>query len=181
MSRIGKQPVTIPEKTEVAVDGNTVTVRGQHGELKRSFPPEVTVVVEDGQVVVSPKKKTQAARALWGTWASLIQNMITGVDEKYERTLVLEGVGYRAEVQGNMLVMQLGFSHEVKLEIPEGIDVSAEKETITISGIDKELVGHFAATIRATKKPEPYKGKGIRYKGEVIRRKQGKKAVTAGE
>lgn len=181
MSRIGKQPVAIPEGVEVTVDGMAVMVKGPHGQLSRSFRPEVSVEVKDGMVVVTPKKKTQMARTLWGTTASHIRNMVVGVTEKYEKKLVIEGVGFRAEMQGGKLVMQVGFSHPVEIDIPEGLEVSTEKELITISGIDKEQVGAFAAKVRAQKKPEPYKGKGIRYEGEVIRRKQGKKAIGAGE
>jgi len=181
MSRIGKQPVHIPEKTDVAVSGDTVVVKGPHGELSRSFPREVSIEVKDGTVEVTPTRQTQFAQALWGTWASHVRNMITGVNEKYTRKLVIEGVGYRAEVQGSKLVMQLGFSHPVEISIPEGLEVTVEKDVLTISGIDKERVGHFTSMVRARKKPEPYKGKGIRYEGEVVRRKQGKKAAGAGD
>jgi len=177
MSRIGKQPIQIPEKTEVVIEGNTITVRGPQGELKRSFPNLVSIDVKDNVVTVTPTKKIKTARMLWGTWASHIQNMVNGVNAKYEKKLVIEGVGFRAEVKGNKLVMQLGFSHPVEIEIPIDLTVLVEKDIVTISGIDKEHVGHFAATIRSKKKPEPYKGKGIHYQGEVVRRKQGKRAA----
>jgi len=180
MSRIGKQPVAIPEGVNVSVEGNTVTVRGTHGELSREFPREVSIEVNDKEVIVTPTRNSQRSQILWGTWSSHVRNMVTGVSEKFEKKLVVEGVGFKTELQGKNLVMQLGFSHPVEIEIPEGLDVSVEKEMITVSGTDKEKVGHFAAVVRSKKKPEPYKGKGIRYNNEVIRRKQGKKAVGSG-
>lgn len=180
MSRIGKQPIDIPEKTDVTVKDNTIAVKGVHGELSRTFPDDVSVTVRDSSVIVEPASDTQRARVLWGTWASHIRNMVRGVNEKYAKRLIIEGVGYRAEIQGSTLVMQLGFSHPVELSIPEGLEVSADKNSVTVSGINKESVGHFAAIIRSKKKPEPYKGKGIRYEDEIIRRKQGKRAVGTG-
>jgi len=177
MSRIGKQPIAIPDKTEVTVSDHLVTVKGPQGELSRVFRPDVSIEVKDGAVVLDLKSTTQAARMLWGTYASHIRNMVAGVNEKYVKKLIIEGVGFRAAVEGKKLVMQLGFSHPVELEIPDDLEVLVEKELVTVSGINKESVGHFASVIRSQKKPEPYKGKGIRYEDEVIRRKQGKRAV----
>lgn len=178
MSRLAKKPILIPTNTDVTVatDG-TVTVKGPKGELQRKMIPDIKVGVESEGVVVSVAKNTRLAQSLQGTYASHISNMIAGVNEPYVKKLIVEGVGYRAELQGKKLVMQLGFSHPVELDVPEGLEVTIEKENITVSGIDKEIVGYFAALIRSKRKPEPYKGKGIRYHDEVIRRKQGKKAA----
>ena len=178
MSRIGKQTILIPEKTEVTVLDNSVNVKGPLGSLSKKFRSEIEVAVKDGEVTVNPTKDTLLAKALWGTYASHIVNMIKGVNEEYEKKLVVEGIGYRAELEGNTLVLSVGFSHKVKLPIPEGLTLSIEKNVISIKGINKELVGQFSAEIRSNKKPEPYKGKGIRYEDEVVRRKQGKRAVT---
>lgn len=177
MSRIGKRPIIIPEKTEVTVEGNLIKVKGPLGELTRKFNKFVTVEVKDGQVVVNPVNDSLEARAFWGTFASHIDNMVKGVNELYKKELVIEGVGYKMNVQGDKVVLNIGFSHPVELKLPEGIKCEVEKEKMTITGIDKEKVGEFAATIRAQKKPEPYKGKGIRYADEIIRRKEGKKSV----
>lgn len=177
MSRIGIRPIEIPEKTEVTVEGDLITVKGPLGELKKKFNKFVTIEVADGFVKVSPADDSLDAKAFWGTFASHIKNMIKGVNEEYQKALIIEGVGYRAAVSGDKVVLNVGFSHPVELKMPEGIKVEVEKENIKVSGIDKELVGEFAATIRAQKKPEPYKGKGIRYADEIIRRKEGKKAV----
>jgi len=177
MSRIGKQPIIIPDKTEVSVENYTIKVKGPLGELSRTFLPTMSVEVSDDTVVVNPKKKTTFTQAMWGTTASHIKNMIYGVNTLYEKKLIIEGIGYKAEVSGEHIVLNVGFSHTIKISIPKGINVSVEKNFVTITGIDKESVGQFAARIRAQKKPEPYKGKGIRYKDEVIRRKQGKRAV----
>jgi large subunit ribosomal protein L6 len=177
MSRIGKQPVIIPTGTEVNVSGFTVSVKGPKGELKRDIHPTIAIEVVDQEVRLMPKAETKESSALWGTSTSHVKNMVTGVNEMFEKKLIVEGVGFKVDVQGNKLVMQLGFSHPVEMEIPEGISVTVEKNTITITGIDKELVGSFASRVRINKKPEPYKGKGIRYHDEVVRRKQGKKAA----
>lgn len=176
MSRIGKQSITIPPKTEVMVSGVQITVKGPLGTLVREFRPRVDVIVEGDHVRVNPKDNEKISIALWGTTASHIKNMIAGVNKPYEKELLLEGVGFKSEVKGKELVLALGFSHPVHVPIPEGLSVKAEKNVITISGIDKELVGRFSAEVRALKKPEPYKGKGFRYRNEVIRRKEGKKA-----
>ena len=178
MSRIGKQPIEIPEKTEVTVADNAVRVRGPAGELARSLRPEVNVEIKAGAVHVSPARNSKISRALWGTYASLIKSMVKGVNEAFAKKLVVEGVGYRVAQSGANVELNVGFSHPVALAIPEGISVTAEKNEITVTGADKERVGQFAAEIRAVRKPEPYKGKGIRYHDEVVRRKQGKRAVA---
>lgn len=177
MSRLGKKGIEIPEKTEVAIGGNTVSVKGPKGSLQRDFLPDIKISVEGNTVSFVPVKENNATRALWGTYASHISNMIKGVNEGFEKKLILEGVGYKSQVNGNKLVLALGFSHPVEVLIPEGLKVTAEKNLVTVSGADKELVGSWSAQVRALKKPEPYKGKGFRYEGEVIRRKQGKKSV----
>lgn len=179
MSRIGKQNITLPQGTTVTAQSGVVTVKGAKGELSRALVPDIEITVDDNGVSVVPTKKTKQARALWGTYASHIKNMVAGVNEPFQKNLIIEGVGFKADVQGNKLVMSLGFSHPVEMDIPEGITVTVEKEKINVSGIDKERVGQFAAEIRAKKKPEPFKGKGVRYSDEVVRRKQGKKAVGA--
>lgn len=177
MSRIAQKPIEIPQNTNVILSDDTVTVKGPLGELSRKLRREIEVVINDGEVKVNQKGQTGFAHALSGTYASHIKNMIDGVNKPFEKKLIIEGVGFKSDVQGKQLVMSLGFSHQVKMDIPEGLDVTAEKNVLTISGINKEQVGAFAASIRATKKPEPYKGKGIRYENEIIRRKEGKKTV----
>lgn len=178
MSRIGKKPIEIPVKTEVTLSGNVITVKGPLGELTRVVRTDaVDVVIADSIITLSPKNENQETKALWGTFGSHIKNMIAGVNQEYVIKLIIEGVGFKAELQGTTLVMNLGFSHQVKLEVPKGITCKVEKGEVTISGIDKEVVGQFAAVVRSHKKPEPYKGKGIRYSDEVVRRKEGKKSV----
>lgn len=177
MSRLGKQPITIPEKTEVSYADKTLTVKGPKGTLARKLSGDVTVKVEGGEVVFAPARNTQLANALWGTYAAHLRNMLAGVTTGFTKVLQIEGVGYRGEVKGQELVMQLGFSHPVKFTIPQGVTVTIEKGIITMTSADKDVLGQFAANVRAAKKPEPYKGKGIRYQGEFIIRKQGKKAV----
>lgn len=177
MSRIGKKGIDIPAKTEVTVSGNTVKVKGPLGELTREIKPEIKVEVKDNQVILAPVKETLETKALWGTYASHIKNMVEGVNKAYEKKLVIEGVGYKADIKGTEMILNVGFSHQVKRQIPAGLKVTHEKGVITISGVDKELVGRFAAETRAVKKPEPYKGKGLHYDNEVIRRKEGKKAA----
>jgi len=178
MSRIGKNSVTIPDKTQVAVELGVMTVKGPLGELSKPIHEAVTVTVEGGEVKVAPNNNSKLARSLWGTFASHAANMIKGVNEKYKKQLEVRGVGYRAELAGKELKLQIGFSHPVIMQVPEGLEVTVEKATISVSGIDKEKVGQFAAEIRAMKKPEPYKGKGIRYVGEFVREKQGKKGAA---
>lgn len=179
MSRLGKRPIHIPSGVSVEKGDKMVfTVKGPKGLLVRAFDNKaVSVEVNSEGILVSPNEDSVFARSLWGTYASHISNMIKGVTEGYRVVLELEGVGYRWSVAGNDIEMQLGFSHPVKMPIPAGIEVTVEKNKMSISGIDKELVTSFASQIRTKKKPEPYKGKGIRYQGEVIRRKQGKKSV----
>jgi len=178
MSRIGKQQITLPAKTEITRDGIVLTVKGPLGELSREFPhKEIDIIIENGVVSFVQKKDTPFTRALWGTYASHVKNMVDGVHKPYEKKLIVEGVGFKVDVKGGEIVMALGFSHPVIVKIPKGVTATSDKNTITISSIDKELVGRFAAKVRVLKKPEPYKGKGIRYDGEVIRRKQGKKSA----
>lgn len=177
MSRIGKKEISIPEKTEVTVADGVVAVKGPNGELSRPYKPLVEIKIENGIVTVHPLKETIEARALWGTYASHIMNMIQGVNTPYEKKLLVEGVGYKADLKGDTLVLNVGFSHPVELKLPEGVKCDVQKNEISVSGIDKEAVGQFAAVVRSKKKPEPYKGKGIRYSDEVVRRKEGKKAV----
>lgn len=177
MSRIGKQIIELPANTTATVEGGVFTVKGPLGELSRSFKPEIAIAIENNQVTLTPARDVRELHALWGTYASHVKNMVEGVNKVYQKKLIIEGVGYRGEIKDGALVMQLGFSHPVVVKIPEGITVAFEKNVITISGIDKELVGQFAARVRAKKPPEPYKGKGFRYDDEVIRRKEGKRAA----
>lgn len=181
MSRIGKQEILIPAGVKVALSesslGNTFTVTGPKGVLSRIFKDDIIITVTDKTISLNIKRNDKFSKSLWGTYASHIKNMIEGVEKPYQKKLILEGVGFKSEVKGKELHFALGFSHPVIVSIPEGIIATAEKNNITITGIDKELVGNFTASVRALKKPEPYKGKGMRYEDEVIRRKQGKKTV----
>ena len=181
MSRIGKKEITIPEGVTVAKDGAILTVKGPKGTLSRNFRNDVVIETKENTISLSIKRNDKFSKSLWGTYASHIKNMIEGVQNPYQKKLILEGVGFKSEVktdgQRKTFNFALGFSHPVVVPIPEGITATAEKNNITITGIDKELVGSFTAAIRALKKPEPYKGKGMRYENEVIRRKQGKKTV----
>ena len=177
MSRIGKKLITLPEKTEISIVDGFIVVKGPLGEIKRTLHPNIEIEINEKEVTVHPKKENLETRALWGTFASHITNMIQGVNKAFERKLVLEGIGFKSEVKGNKIVFALGFSHPVEVEIPEGLKVTAEKNLISVSGINKDEVGSFTAMLRALKKPEPYKGKGMRYEDEVIKRKQGKKSV----
>lgn len=177
MSRIGKQIISIPEKTEVIKNDRVISVKGPLGELSRPFKDDIVVTISEKEITLAPKEGDTTSQALWGTYAAHIKNMIAGVNKKFEKKLIVEGIGYRAEISGDKVVFSLGFSHKITVSIPKGVSMTIEKTIITISGIDKELVGHFAASIRDLKKPEPYKGKGIRYEKEVIRRKEGKKSV----
>jgi large subunit ribosomal protein L6 len=179
MSRIGKKPIQIPAGTQVQIDGESVSVKGPKGELKKSFSPEIKIEIREGQVFVSPKKETKNSKALWGLTRAIIFNMVQGVGTEYEKKLQLEGVGYRAALEGEDLSLQVGFSNSIKVKKTPGIRFLIEKNIITIFGIDKELVGQVAAKIRKIKPPEPYKGKGIRYVGEEVKRKAGKKVVAA--
>ena len=179
MSRIGKLPIKIPAGTEVSVISSELIVKGKGGTLRRAIHPAVSVSVDSSTVTVTPVKNNRLARALWGTYAAHVRNMISGVTQPFTKNLMVEGIGYRAELAGKQLKLSVGFSHPVLVTVPEGIAVSVDKNNISNSGADKEQVGQFAAEIRAVRKPEPYKGKGIRYEGEVIRMKQGKKAAAA--
>lgn len=177
MSRIGKQILTIPAGTTVTVADGLVTVKGPKGELTKKVLPLVDIIIEGNTVSFAHKQNTSFGRSLWGTYASHVKNMIEGVNTPFVKKLILEGVGYKGDVQGNILNLALGFSHPTKVEIPKEVSVTSEKGVFTFTSVDKEAVGGFAAKIRSLKKPEPYKGKGFRYEGEVILRKQGKKAA----
>lgn len=177
MSRIGKKIIQIPAKTEVTLSEGLITVKGPLGTLTREFKKDIEIVINGAEITLTPKKETLESRALWGTYSSHIQNMINGVNTLFTKKLILEGIGYKSEVKGTNLQMALGFSHPVIVAIPADLKVTAEKNVITVSGMNKEIVGSFTASIRDLKKPEPYKGKGMRYEGEVIKRKQGKKTA----
>ncbi|MCA9354984.1 50S ribosomal protein L6 [Candidatus Kaiserbacteria bacterium] len=176
MSRLGKIPVTIPSGVTVTFENGLLTVKGAKATLTREIKKDVEVKIEGNTITLSPKN-TPDAKALWGTYAAHIHNMITGVTEGFTRVLEIEGVGYRGEIKGREIVLNVGFSHQVNVAIPEGINAEIVKNVVTLTGPDKEALGQFAANVRKVKKPEPYKGKGIRYQGEYIIRKQGKKAV----
>lgn len=181
MSRVGQSPITIPDGVNVSVVGSTITVNGPRGELQRSIPKGVSVEQTDGEVRVSRDNDEREVRALHGLVRSLINNMVVGVTQGFEKRLEIQGVGYRAAKQGNDLEFNVGFSHSVRKAAPRGIEFEVPSPTkITVRGIDKELVGQVAAEIRSIRKPEPYKAKGIRYEGERIRRKAGKAAKAAG-
>ncbi|MBI4155698.1 MAG: 50S ribosomal protein L6 [Candidatus Zambryskibacteria bacterium] len=177
MSRIGKKVITIPEKTETSYSEGIFAVKGPLGTLTKKFKPEIEITIGQSEINLAPKNMTLENKALWGTYASHITNMISGVNTPYAKKLIIEGIGYKSEVKDNFIKFSLGFSHPVNVSIPEGLKVTVEKNIITISGLDKELVSGFAANIRRLKVPEPYKGKGIRYEGEVVKRKQGKKTA----
>lgn len=176
MSRVGKYPVALPQGVTAEVKGGQVAVKGKMGNLALAVPSEVEVKVAEGKVAISMRQDTTRSRVLWGTTRNNINNMVKGVTEGFKEVLEIEGVGFRAALAGKDLVLQIGFSHEVKFHIPEGITIKVDKQTVlTITGIDKQKVGQVAAEIRGLKAPEPYKGKGIHYVGERIRRKEGKK------
>ena len=176
MSRVGKNPVPVPDGVEVTIDGGAVTVSGKLGRLDARITSEVSAVLDDGRVVVTPQGEGKRARQVWGLTRSIINNMVVGVSQGFHKDLQIEGVGYRAAVQGRTLTLDLGYSHKVNYPIPEGIEVTCERPTaIRVAGADRQAVGQVAAEIRAFRKPEPYKGKGIRYVGEYVRRKEGKK------
>jgi large subunit ribosomal protein L6 len=177
MSRLGKKSITLPANTTLVVEGSAIAVKGPQGELSRPLHPMIEIKVEGSEVSVVPKKMTLESKALWGTYASHVRNMVAGVNAPFVKKLILEGIGYKSEVKGDKIVFALGFSHPVEVMIPKTLKVTAEKNVIIVSGADKEEVGSFAAKLRDLKKPEPYKGKGMRYDDEVIRRKQGKKSA----
>ncbi len=181
MSRIGKQPIIIPSGVEVLVKGQEVTVKGPKGELTKKIRSNIKIEVKDNQVLVSVENpEDRIERAFWGLFRKLIANMVEGVTEGFSKQLEVNGVGYKVALQGSKLVLHLGFSHPVEFDLPEGISAQLEGNQITISGIDKQLVGDVAANIRKFKKPEPYKGKGVKYVEEVVRRKAGKAAKSTG-
>ncbi len=176
MSRIGKKPVAIPSGVTANIEGDTLSVKGPKGTLTMGMSDLVEYKLEDGEIAVNPANGTKAARSHWGMQRTLVSNLVEGVTEGFSKTLEISGVGYRAQAQGKKLKLQLGYSHDVDLDVPEGIEVKTpDQTTVEISGIDKQAVGQFAAEIRRWRKPEPYKGKGIKYRGEYIFRKEGKK------
>ncbi len=176
MSRVGKHPVAVPSGVEVQMSGQTLSAKGSLGTLRLVVSNEVTAVIADGAVTITPKNDTKHARAMWGTTRALVNNMVTGVTKGFSVTLEINGVGYRAAVQGNTLNLQLGYSHEVAYPIPNDVKIVCERPTlINVSGADRQRVGQIAAEIRAYRPPEPYKGKGIKYSTETVRRKEGKK------
>ena len=175
MSRIGKRPISIPSKVTITIDGSHIAVKGPKGELSRSLPTAVTVEQEGETLLVKRRDESRTCRQLHGLSRTLVANMVEGVSQGFQRRLEIQGVGYRAQVQGRNLTLNVGYSHQVQIEPPEGIQLAVEGNTnVVVSGFDKELVGNTAANIRAFRPPEPYKGKGIRYAGEVVRRKAGK-------
>ncbi len=180
MSRIGKKEIKIPSGVEVKFQDSVLSVKGPKGELRMKVHELVDIKIDGDTARVEPKDDSKFANALWGTFASHLQNMITGVTEGYSKKLLVEGVGYRVEQKGNKIELKIGFSHPVEVEVPEDLsaEVDSKENSITISGIDKQKVGQFAADIRKIKKPEPYKGKGIRFEGEHILRKEGKRATA---
>ena len=176
MSRIGKKPVELPTGVDASVSGQTVTVKGPKGQRQFTATDDVTIAVDGNVVSIEPRGKSKRARQQWGMSRTMVANLVTGVSDGFKRELEIQGVGYRAQMQGNKLVLNLGYSHDVEFEVPQGVTVTTPKQTeIVVEGIDQQLVGQVAANIREWRAPEPYKGKGIRYKGEFIFRKEGKK------
>ena len=180
MSKIGKKPITIPENVEVQMKDGILKFKGANGTFDLKILPYINTEIKEGVILFSPENNSKQARANWGTVRALASNAIIGVTRGFNKILEMEGIGYRANLEGGVLVLSLGFSHPVKFTPPEGVKISLEKNTIKFFGVDKALVGEIAAKIRAFKKPEPYKGKGIRYQGEIVRRKAGKKVAGAG-
>jgi large subunit ribosomal protein L6 len=176
MSRIGKKPVAVPAGVTASMDGGLISVKGPKGTLTLTMRDEITYGIEDGSISVQPANASKAARAFWGMQRTLVQNLVTGVTDGFTKTLEITGVGYRANAQGTKLKLQLGYSHDVDIDVPSDLDVKTpDQTTVIISGNDKQRVGQLAAEIRRWRKPEPYKGKGIKYRGEFIFRKEGKK------
>jgi large subunit ribosomal protein L6 len=176
MSRIGKHPVAIPAGVDVQLSGQTLTAKGRLGALSLAVSSEVTATIADGAVTIAPNSESKRARAMWGTTRALVSNMVTGVATGFTRNLEINGVGYRAAVQGSTLNLQLGYSHDIPYPIPQDVRITCERPTaITITGADRQRVGQIAAEIRAFRPPEPYKGKGVKYSNETVRRKEGKK------
>ena len=180
MSRIGRQPIEIPQGVSVTIEGSHVSVKGPKGELERRIRPEIEASLSDNVITVAPKKGARKPEAMWGLTRSLIANMVQGVAVGYEKKLEIEGVGYRAEVTGDGITLNMGFSHPVVVKAPENVAFSIDNNVITVSGPDKEKVGQFASSIKKVKPVEPYKGKGIKYEGEYVRRKLGKRAAGEG-
>ena len=191
MSRVGKKPILIPQGVEVKVQGSKVTVKGPKGEISKEFRPEIGIEVKEGKAIVflrkemfgekkMPGRKVKQVKSLWGLTRMMIENMVKGVVSEFEKKLEIQGVGFKAEVVDQEISLSVGYSKPVKIKIQEGLKVSVQKNIITIAGIEKDLVGQFASILRKVKPAEPYKGKGLRYEGEIIRRKVGKKVVTAG-
>ena len=178
MSRLGKQPIILPSGVDATLVGDTLTVKGAKGTLARDFKQTIVgVTIEGNTITLSPQNESDEARALWGTYAAHVRNMVLGVTEGFTKVLEIEGVGYRAEVRGSSIVLLVGYSHPVELPIPDGITATVEKGVVTLTGNDIETLGQYAANVRAVRPPDPYKGKGIHYRGDFIIRKQGKKAV----
>ncbi len=177
MSRIGKKIIAIPSGVEATFSSPVFSVKGPLGVLTKNFKPDIEINIANNEVTLIPKKITLETKALWGTYASHIMNMIEGVSKPFVKKLIIEGIGYKSDVKGANLVLALGFSHPVNVAIPTTLKVTAEKNVITVTGNDKEVLGEFVANVRSLKKPEPYKGKGIRYENEVVKRKQGKKTA----
>lgn len=179
MSRIGKQPITIPDKVEIKLEAETIIIKGPKGQLSQFQLPGITCVIKEQECLVQRSDETKSSRSKHGLMRSLLSNMIVGVTEGFEKQLEVVGIGYKVRLEGKQLVFNIGFSHEVKYNVAEDIEVSVDANKIKIKGIDKQKVGQIAAAIRDLKKPEPYKGKGIRYQNEVVRRKAGKGAKEA--
>ncbi len=179
MSRIGIKPITIPDGVTVDVTGNVVKVKGSKGEISMELHNAVSASVADGAITVKNNNNSKTSRAMWGTTKRLIENMVHGVSQGFEKKLELNGVGYRMALKGKQIDLALGFSHPVLVDIPEGLTVEIDKMLLTVTGVDKQAVGQFAAEIRALKPVEPYKGKGFKYSDEIVRRKEGKKAAAA--
>jgi len=175
MSRIGKKPIAIPKGVTVKVDGNTVDVKGPKGQLRQPLPPGISAAVEDGQLVTKKSSDTRELDAFHGLARSLVNNAVTGVTEGFKKELDIVGVGYRAEVKGKQVVLALGYSHPINFDVPAGIEIAIEKQThLTVTGVDRQLVGQVAANLRRLRKPDPYQQKGVRYTGEVLKKKAGK-------
>lgn len=180
MSRLGKKPIKMPEGVTAQISDKEIIVKGPKGELRQAMNPEINVEIKDNNILVAPKSElSKKGRGLWGLYSVLISNMIEGVSKGFEKKLEIEGVGFKAAVEGDGITLNLGFTNPVKIKKVEGVNFLVEKNVITVSGIDKEKVGQMAAEIRKQKKAEPYKGKGIKYQGEKIRRKEGKKVVAS--
>lgn len=180
MSRVGKKPILIPQGVTIEIENQTIKISGPKGSLSYKIEPEIKIEIKDGQILLQPKTEGKRSNTLWGLTRALLNNMIKGVTDGYEKKLEIEGLGFRVQLSGENLLLYVGYSHSVEIKAPSGIKFSVEKNIITVSGISKELVGQTAAVIRDVKPPEPYKGKGIRYAGEKIKKKMGKKAVATG-